>query len=63
MADTPKEEDSKKNTREKSQPEIIIDASKFVALDNLADIKKNLDDGAIKDINISNPVLKIKELK
>ena len=54
MADTPKEEDPKKNTGEKSKPEIIIDASKFVALDNLADIKKYLDDGTIKDINITD---------
>ena len=56
MADTPREEDSNTNKMltQKPKPEIIIDASKFVALDNLADIKKNLDDGTIKDINITD---------
>jgi len=54
MADTPNEEYSKGNKGQKPKPEIIIDASKFVALDNLDDIKKNLDNGTIKDINITD---------
>jgi hypothetical protein len=61
MADTPKEETSEKpkeeyskeNKEQKPKPE-IMDASKFVALENLQDIKKNLADGSIKDINITD---------
>ena len=54
MADTPKEEySSKENKVQEPKPE-IMDASKFVALENLQDIKKNLADGTIKDINITD---------
>ena len=57
MADTPKEEkeySKRRKGQQKPKPEIIIDASKFVSLDNLVDIEKNLDDGTIKDINITD---------
>ena len=55
MADTPKEqEEDSKRKKGQQKPEIIIDASKFVSLDNLVDIKKNLDDGTIKDIDVTD---------
>jgi ankyrin repeat protein len=54
MADTPKEE-VKESIGEKVDPVVsTIDASKFVSLDNLDDIKKTLEDGTIKDINITD---------
>ena len=54
MADTLKDEYSTENKLQNPKPEIIMDASKFVALENLKDIKKNLEDGIIKDINITD---------
>jgi hypothetical protein len=52
-SEEPKEEYSEENKEQKPKPE-IMGASKFVALENLQDIKKNLADGPIKDINITD---------
>jgi ankyrin repeat protein len=55
MSDTQVENKDVKDSNEKNiNPLVTMDVPKFVSLDNLDNIKKNLDDGTIKDINVTD---------